>query len=130
MLWDTPLHPQRGQIPHRPNRNQAHIFRLWNGKLNKICFLLKYEKSRKLKVLLYAVKQKDLEELYFYNSPRSIFTFGHFRAGWLFYLFRGYLALPLNKYVLWNTPLHPQKGQIPHRPNRNQAHILRIWNRN
>ena len=58
LLWDTPLHPQRGQIPHRPNRNQAHIFRLWNEKLNKICFLLKYEKSHKFKVLLYAVKQK------------------------------------------------------------------------
>ena len=43
--------------------------------------------------------KKDPEELYFYNSPRSIFTFGQFGAGWLFYLIRGYFALPLNNYV-------------------------------
>ena len=58
LLWDTPLHPQKGQIPQRLTRETILYFLDFGVELNKICFLLKYEKSHKFKVLLYAVKQK------------------------------------------------------------------------
>ena len=38
--------------------SNPHIIQIPLWKLNKICFLLKCEKSHKFKVLLYAVKQK------------------------------------------------------------------------
>ena len=58
VLWDTPLHPQKGQIPQRLNRETILYFLNFGVELNKIQILLQGEKSRKLKVLLYAVKQK------------------------------------------------------------------------
>ena len=58
MSQDTPLYPQKGQIPQRLTRETILYFLDFGVELNKICFLFKYEKSHKLKVSHYAIKQK------------------------------------------------------------------------
>ena len=56
--WDTPLHPQKGQIPQRLNRETILYFLNFGVELNKIQILLQGEKSHKFKVSHYAIKQK------------------------------------------------------------------------